>query len=54
MLPAESQVGRRAREGPPRESAEDGWLSTTESGLQASYGKPRFGGAFYVPSRQRS
>src|SRR4051794_41286325 len=32
-LPAEVQVGRT-----------DGWLPTTESGLPACYGEPRFGG----------
>ena len=39
-LPAESQVGRRARMRPFRASrGADGWLLTTESGLPASYGR---------------
>ncbi len=44
-LPAESQVGRRASARPAagaarrrRPSGADGWLHTTGSGLQASYG----------------
>ena len=50
-LPAESQVGRRcrkARPAPPVGSWADGWLLTTESGLQPAKEKPRSGGAFLL------
>jgi len=55
-LPAELQVGRRAREGPaPPPGGADGWLPTTESGLSAGYGKPpaQAGASYCAPARRK-
>src|SRR4051794_29051829 len=44
-LPAESQVGRRAREGPPRKGQMDG-CSRQNPAYRSAKEKPRLGGAF--------
>ena len=47
--PVRCKANRARRGCPPRArvAAQEGWSSSTESGLQACYGKPCSGGAFY-------